>query len=96
VDTRCGVGHEARLEVTQNGDELDLGVLEVPGFGNFPLETAQMVNGSDFAGSGGYQSIGCGRVKVSTEGSFGDRTMNLLAGLTSDCFHARFRGGLSK
>ena len=87
---------QARVEVSQDGDELDLGELEVPGFGSFPLRTATMVNATDFVGSAGYVSGGCGRVKVSTEGSFNDKTMSLLAGLTSDCFHARFRGDLAK
>ena len=69
---------------------------EIPGFGDFPLKTATMVNSTDFAGSAGYGSVGCGRVKVSTEGSFEGRNMSLVAGLTSDCFHARFRGDLSR
>ena len=86
----------ARLEVTHEGDTVDLGELEVPGFGTFPLKTATMTSATEFEGSSGYQSIGCGRVKVSTSGSFGDRTMDLLAGLTSDCFHARFKGELTR
>jgi hypothetical protein len=84
------------LEVDQDGDDLDLGVLEVPGWGDFPLKTATMVSPDAFFGSAGYQSVGCGRVKVSTEGQFAGRDLTLLAGLTSDCFHARFRGTLSR
>jgi hypothetical protein len=87
---------KASLEVEQDGDSLDLGTLTVPGFGSFPLKTATMVNSTDFEGSAGYQSVGCGRVKVSTSGSFHDRSMDLLAGLTSDCFHARFKGDLTR
>jgi len=87
---------QARLEVSQTGQDLELGELEVPGFGSFPLRSATMVNATDFVGSSGYQSVGCGRIKVSTEGSFSGRTMSLLAGLTSDCFHARFRGDLTR
>jgi len=86
----------AGTEVSHDGDSLDLGALEVPGWGIFKLKTATMVNKTDFVGTAGYQSIGCGRVKVSTEGSFTGRNMSLRAGLTSDCFHARFHGDLSR
>jgi len=87
---------QVRTDVAQDGNSLNLGALEVPGFGVFPLKSATLVNKNEFVGSAGYQSIGCGRVKVSTEGSFHERKMALNAGLTSDCFHARFRGELSK
>lgn len=86
----------ARLEVTQDGDSLDLGELELPGFGNFPLKTATMTSPTEFAGSAGYASGGCGRVKVSTQGTFTGRDMHLLAGLTSDCVQARLSGDLSR
>ena len=86
----------ARLEVTQSGDTLELGTLELPGFGDFPLKTATMTSPTEFAGSAGYGSVGCGRVKVSTQGSFAGRDMHLLAGLTSDCIQARLSGDLSR
>ena len=86
----------ARLEVSQDGDSLDFGTLELPGFGSFPLKTATMTSPTEFAGSAGYGSIGCGRVKVSTQGSFTGREMHLLAGLTSDCVQARLIGDLSR
>jgi hypothetical protein len=87
---------QVHTEVTQDGNSLNLGALEVPGFGEFPLKGATLVSKNEFVGSAGYQSIGCGRVKVSTQGSFTGPKMALNAGLTSDCFHARFRGELSK
>jgi len=86
----------ARLEVSQDGDSLELGTLELPGFGSFPLKTATMISPTEFVGSAGYGSIGCGRVKVSTRGSFAGRDMHLLAGLTSDCVQARLSGDLSR
>lgn len=86
----------ARLEVTQDGDTVELGTLSLPGFGDFPLKTATLTNSTDFAGSAGYQSGGCGRVKVSTQGSFAGRDMQLLAGLTSDCLQAKLSGNLSR
>ena len=86
----------ARLEVTQDGQTLDLGTLEVPGFGGFPLKTATMTSATEFVGSAGYASGGCGRVKVSTEGSFSGNNMHLNAGLTSDCVHAKLSGDLGR
>ena len=85
-----------RLEVTQDGDIVELGTMTLPGFGDFPLKTATMINATDFVGSAGYQSVGCGRVKVSTQGTFAGRDMHLLAGLTSDCVQARLSGDLSR
>ena len=86
----------ARLEVSQDGSTLELGTMDLPGFGSFPLKTATMTSATEFVGSAGYGSVGCGRVKVSTSGNFIDRDMHLLAGLTSDCVQARLSGDLSR
>jgi hypothetical protein len=86
-----------RLEVTQDGNTIQLGTLTLPGFGDFPLKDATLTSATEFAGSAGYQSVGCGRVKVSTQGNFvGSNDMHLLAGLTSDCVQARLSGDLSR
>jgi hypothetical protein len=75
---------------------VELGTLDLPGFGSFPLKTATMTSATEFVGSAGYGSVGCGRVKVSTQGSFEGRNMQLLAGLTSDCVQAKLSGDLSR
>ena len=41
-------------------------------------------------------SAGCGRVKVSTSGTFSGDNMHLNAGLTSDCIHAKLSGDLGR
>lgn len=87
---------QARLEVTHDGNTLDLGTMDLPGLGSFPLKTATMTSATEFVGSAGYGSIGCGRVKVSTQGSFEGSNMQLLAGLTSDCIQAKLSGYLTR
>jgi hypothetical protein len=77
----------ASIEVAQGGNELKFGPIVVPGWGEFPLKSATLTSKTEFAGNG-YQPVGCGRVKVSTDSSFTGRKMALTAGLTSDAFTA--------